>query len=213
MKHRSVVQVAGVVVVLAWLFCSLSPAAAADDVAAEYLLFPCEDESTVEQQIGKYLEKRREWKIQYELIGDEKDDLILRIGFSTEDEIVKSKQIIIDTQVTGQDGGQTTERAIRVFVFVSVPEAFQNARSRQALLEFTNNFMDKQWSPGRVCIDQDFDLLFETWVNIPSRSTPVHCEMIYDAAVRLLMAIDEYMDQLAEDPECGAIARAIGRQE
>ena len=57
--------------------------------------------------------------------------------------------------------------------------------ARAPVLEMINTFSQEFWAPPKIYLDDDGDIRFEWFINVPSEDAPVHLELVRDAIVRI----------------------------
>jgi hypothetical protein len=168
------------------LFAPLAPLASrAEDLP---LLFVTQDESQVEKQIGAYLGDVKGLNVTYRNRGENNEDKFLGVSFNADE--APSITMIIDTSPSANRDGQASERRVKIYSYFTYGIK-ENHPKRAKVLEVLNLFMTESWSPGRLYLDSDGDVILQSDVNIPGQDYPVHPEMVYDLMSRMVLSWKE----------------------
>ena len=163
----------------------------------ESLLFVCQDEGSMERQIAHYIKKSHSNTARILASSKDKDDLYLK--YSTTTDSGAKMQLVVDTMVSGRNKKTKviTERAIKVVGYFLLPDSAKTPASRAKILELNNKHMKRHFVPGGVYLDKDNDITFQTTINLPGKSIPVHAEMVHDTLSRFATSWDRYYEELA----------------
>ena len=193
------------VAIVAGVFLSVAVSALAEHESDDYandpqwLLTVTQDESSMEEAIGEFLSERTDWSVDEIYADDEETDLALVINFEPAD--APAINIMIDTIVAAADDDQVYERAVQVFFYVVLPDSSKTPVAREEILELNNYHMATESTLNRIIIDEDGDLMFVTFINLPGPNVPVHAEQIYDAVCRLVIDWEAYYMAVGDEIE------------
>ena len=160
-----------------------------------WMLYPVQDESSLERKIANYIKAKSKVEAVYKFFGEKNDDLYLQYTLIPQG--APRVRLAVDTMVSGRQQGRVSERVIKVSTYYVLPASAKTPEARRKILELNNTWHQKKWMPGRVFIDTDGDIAMETFVNIPGADTPVHAELIRDIILRTNSVWSEYYKQLA----------------
>ncbi|PNU18562.1 hypothetical protein C2E25_17005 [Geothermobacter hydrogeniphilus] len=193
---KSAIMVLALVYLLAVSVSAPSLARAADDIP---LLFPSQDEKSVELQIADYLESKG-MHVTRQVLKKNADDVYLRLNFGMADTDDYNIKIFVDTTPSAHNKKTHVidERKIQIRAYPKNIRLKGITKVRQ-FQGFCNAFQRRYWAPQRVYLDRDNDLVLAWDINIPGDTSPVHCEQVRDAIVRLYSAWKDMHDQLKKE--------------
>jgi hypothetical protein len=141
----------------------------------------------LEQQIGEYLQQRKGWRIQFEMLPSNPDDLLLFASFEC-GEGIPDIRLMVDALPSARNKttNEVTETRLRVSAVYRYGVHPGHAQ-RTAVLEALNELHSRFWAPERSYLDRDGDLVLESSVNIPGQEFTVHPELVSDAMERLIL--------------------------
>lgn len=189
------------VLVAAWTtLCALPLAVEAEEGAAGDLLFVCQDESTIEQQVRRYLKEKYDIDATMRYLDDEDTDLMLVYALSPRDEGVPDIKFFVDTMISARDTEtrEVNERCLKINAYFILPDTYKTETWTRRIQTLNDDWHRRQWMPHRVYLDKDNDIAMESFINIPSRNVPVHADMVYDLLVRSLNAWSAYYLELSK---------------
>ncbi|MEW5911381.1 MAG: hypothetical protein AB1814_02420 [Thermodesulfobacteriota bacterium] len=163
----------------------------------KWLLFVTADEAATEKLIAAYFEKvYRKTTSFYQNKTDPKD---VWISYTLAPAGAPKMRVIIDTAISARDKrtGEVLERRVKISAYYMMPDAVKNnPQYRAALLELNNDFINRYWVPNRIKITRSGNIGFETSINIPGPTTPVHPEMVWDQLTRMVSVWKDYYNEL-----------------
>jgi len=154
------------------------------------LLFPTNDEGTIEKEIARYL-SNKDLNVQLQVNPNDTEDFFITSAWDVGNN--PSIRIIIDTQRSNRDGSE------RVILLKAWPVSSISNADRVRFLEFINKWMDDSWVPPQLYIDRDNDLAFTWPINVSAPFAPVHAEQVYDALVRMVSSWNNMADKLRQE--------------
>lgn len=147
------------------------------------LVFVEQSEGLVEMQIDDYLRKTEGFTITIDEYDCIPDDLFLRFENTFRD--APELSFLVDTLQSATDNDDVvTERVIKItswYILNVTPGHW----ARAPVLEMINTFSQEFWAPPKIYLDDDGDIRFEWFINVPSEDAPVHLELVRDAIVRI----------------------------
>ena len=167
-----------------------------DMSSSEWLLFPAQDESSVETKIAKYIKKKRGVQAEVKFIDEAMSNLAIYYP-SGGGEIPRIK-VRINSQSAAKVDGKITERVVFVSAWYVMPTASKKPEVRRKILEVNNQYMTKYWIPDHITLDSDGDIQLQTMINISDQKAPVHCEAVLDSIMRLANGWQTYYKLLDE---------------
>ena len=166
---------------------------------ASGLLFVCQDESTIEENIAAYIEAKHGVQARRSFSGPNKDDLVLTYTISPGGDTPELK-VLVDTMISGRarEGGEVKSRMVKIFSFYKSDAVRSNESLRTEVLKLNDQFMKERWLPHRLYLDKDNDIVMESCINIVGADTPIHAEMVHDTLARLVGSWKEYYSRLSK---------------
>ena len=163
--------------------------------AGKWLLYPAQDEASVERKIAEYMKDRGNIDATIKYLDKEKKDLYLQ--YTLDPEGTPKINVGVDTMVTARDEGKVAKRAVRAAAFYVLPASAKTPEARRKILELNNTWHQQKWMPGRIYLDKDGDVALETYINIPGTATPIPAAMVADMLLRTNTMWGVYYKQLA----------------
>ena len=173
-----------------------STAASTDDDPARWLIFVCQDECAIEEQIAQYLKAKDGWDADYKYGGENKDDLWLELRFTEGD--APQVRVTIDTFPSNTQNSKVVERVISVKSWYILPDRLKKRDELDKILRFNNEYMVGHWMPMRIVLDKDDDIMIQSVINICAENVPLHCENVRDIVIRQVMGWADYYPKLKE---------------
>jgi hypothetical protein len=161
----------------------------------EWLLYPAQDEASVERKVAAYLKATEGLEGKIETFEADTSDVYVLYKLTPGN--APGILVTVDTLVAGKDKDKVTERTIELAAVYTLADEAKTPAVRQKILELNNSWHQENWTPGRIYLDTDGDLVLETYVNIPGQNTPIHAELVRDALLRIKSAWNEYYPRLA----------------
>ncbi len=171
--------------------------ACAGDSSEWWMIYPVNDESSVEKLIFRYMKKVDGVEAELRFVGDSEDDLAL--VYELEPKAAPTIKCWVDTEVSGRDESKVRERVVKVTCFYVLPDQLKTDNGRAKLLEAINRYHQKYWMPHRFYLDKEGDIVVDNAINIPGKSYPVHAEMVRDVLLRTISGWDRFYEFLVND--------------
>ncbi len=165
--------------------------------SSEWMMYPVNDESSIEKLISRYMKKVDGVEAELRFIGESEDDLALL--YQLKPKAAPTIKCGVDTQVSGRDEGKVTERVVKITCFYLLPERLKTAKMRERLFEAINKYHQKYWMPQRFYLDKDGDVVVDNAINIPGKGFPVHAEMIRDVLLRTVSGWNQFYEFLVDE--------------
>ncbi len=165
---------------------------------SQWLLFPAQDESSVELKIAKYLKEKEGTDAVMVNIADSGTDLVCM--YAVDPTVGPRLIVVIDTHVARLDKetGKVTARCVEVSGHYELPDSVKTSAAQAKLLEYMNSWHQNHFAPGHICLGKDGNLELATYIVIPSPEVPVHAEMVRDSLYRTTVVWGEFYAQMAK---------------
>jgi hypothetical protein len=182
------------------LLCTIQGAGGNQDNAASqasrWLLYPEQDESSVETKIAAYLKEKDGTNAVMANIGDDATDLVCLYAAPTKPRLL----IAVDTHIAGvnRQTRKVTARSVEVSGHYILPDSAKTPVLRGRLLDLVNTWHQAHLAPGHICLDRKGDLELTTHVIIPSPDVPIHAEVVRDSVYRMVVLWSDFYAQVAK---------------
>ncbi len=167
-----------------------------DMSSPEWLLYPAQDERSVETTIARYIKQKMNIKADVKFLDDDMSDLAIYYPILPRE--APHLQVKIDTMSARKEADRIVERVIVLTAYYVMPDAAETPETRQKILEVSNEYMLKYWIPDRIMLDRDGDIVIQTLINIADKNAPIHCEAVVDGLTRMLSGWSSYYEMLDE---------------
>jgi len=167
-----------------------------DMSSSAWLLYPVQDESSVETTIARYIKQKMNIKADVKFLDDDMSDLAIYYPILPRD--APHLQVRIDTMSARKKADRIVERVIILKAYYVMPDAAKTPETRQKILEASNEYMLKYWIPDRIILDRNGDIVIQTLINIADKNAPIHCEAVVDGLTRMLGGWSSYYEMLDE---------------
>ena len=175
----------------------LSPVLAQPGASATFLqglLFLVDDESSLEKQIGQYLQTVHGYAgVESRAFDGRPDDLFVVAPVSAG--AAPGLVVRVDTFPTN---GTRQGRSIRIYAWYVLPDSAKTPQALDRLLELNNKYHNVHY-PTRFCIDGDGDILMEQWITISKPAVPVHAELVVQGFLQMARNWETYWGDLKSE--------------
>jgi len=156
----------------------------------------CQDEAEMERAIAAYIAETHGIHADLNEIEDIPGDIYLEYVLG--DGPAPKLPVYVDTAPSAHETetGRVSERCVRIHACLLLPKAAKTSANRLKILELNNTWHREKWTPGRLYLDEDGDLVLETFLNVPGPKAPLQAEMVFDMLQRMAKAWQEYYERL-----------------